>query len=68
MTEEELARVRSFRTMSEEERLKHKVIIIDLEDDNNEDSTLNCYHLNEKSKKIFKAYIKELLRKEDGRI
>lgn len=54
--------------LNNEERLKEKVIIIDLNSEENVDETIKDYKLNEKAKNVLKAYLKELLRKEEGRI
>lgn len=54
--------------LNNEERLKEKVIIIDLNNEENVDETIKDYKLNEKAKNVLKAYLKELLRKEEGRI
>ena len=53
--------------LNNEERLKEKVIIIDLNNEENVDETIKDYKLNEKAKNVLKAYLKELLRKEEGR-
>ena len=55
-------------TMTPEDRLENKVVLIDMNDPNFVDETIYNYKLNEIAKKVLKAYIKELQREEEGRI